>query len=148
MKSFQLSYQENYKRNMNKYIKSQQKKIIKALHRYLNKNHIKQIYIYVANATNEFLNESVNSLLYLQQYKDTTIINPAFYYKGDYRKNINFDKITNLIIVDQKQSDVNDIKYHIGTFIDKPTFFITFNTIISYGIYESEYQDMFFDSLL
>ena len=108
---------------MTEYTYLHQQLIIKALHEYLLINQIKEIYIYSLDTTHHFLNDAISSLLYIQQYQDTTIYNPSFYHKEDFYLNSHFDKITDLIIFDQKDSDTTNIYYYVDIFNNKPTFF-------------------------
>ena len=133
------------------FISQRQQEIKKQLHQFLDDNNIKEIYVYVSDINNSFLDISTSPFKYIQQYKQTKIITPAIINEHDINKT-DLSNIDYLIIFEQKgtalnNSIKNNIECHIGTYKNKSTFFITFITSSTYGVYDNYSMDMYFDSL-
>ena len=121
------------------FISQRQQEIKKRLHQFLDDNNIKEIYVYVSDINNSFLDISTSPFKYIQQYKQTKIITPAIINEHDINKT-DLSNIDYLIIFEQKETVLNNslknnIEYHIGTYKNKSTFFITFITSLPHYIF-------------
>lgn len=132
------------------FITPRQQFIREQIQNFLNKNHFKQVRIYIEDKDNTFLGIALSLYNYQNIYIHTEIIIPAIQEHSiyDIENDSDFNQCDGIIMFKQiGDSNKNDIHFAEDIIKNKKAAIVTFETKSDYGVYDVYSMGMYIDPL-